>query len=182
MKSVPETDNTIRRFSGFPRPAIVGYSSPNGWHSIAGEAVPAALAKSAVPTTRVGRILVVDDDAGISYTISQILCDAGHRVSIAADGEAGWVALRAGEFDVLITDHEMPRLTGLELLRRLRSAEGHLPAILMSGRMPPDGEDFLRLHPPGLTMAKPFSRFDLLANVQRMLAVAGAVSHRGRGS
>jgi DNA-binding response OmpR family regulator len=114
-------------------------------------------------------ILLVDDDSAVRGTMAIVLERAGYRVGCAEDGEAGWNALCAAPSDLLITDHEMPRLTGLELLRRVRAVSRRLPAILMSGS-PPRGEpDLEALLHPGAVIPKPFSIGALLAKVQELL-------------
>lgn len=120
-------------------------------------------------TTFPSRILVVDDDAGVRDVLGKVLRHADYRVSCAVDGEAGWEALRADRFDVLITDHDMPRLTGLDLLRRVRAAPLDVPVILISGSMPWAETDLLRLLPPGVALEKPFSFAELLAKVRAVL-------------
>jgi CheY-like chemotaxis protein len=94
-------------------------------------------------------ILVVDDDPAVRGTVALVLESAGYRVGCAADGEAGWDAVCSARPDLLITDHEMPKLTGLELLRRVRAGSRHLPAIMISG-CPPRGEADLNESPVAL--------------------------------
>ena len=128
-------------------------------------ASPARLASTAIP----GRILVVDDDADVREILGRGLRRAAYRVSCAVDGEAGWEALRSDRFDMLITDHEMPRLSGLDLLRRVRAAPLDVPVILISGEIPWAETDLLRLLPPGVALEKPFSLGELLAKVRAMM-------------
>jgi CheY-like chemotaxis protein len=118
-------------------------------------------------------ILVVDDDAGIRDVLANFLRRSGYCVSCASDGEAGWEALCANNFNALITDHAMPRLTGLDLLRRVRSGPLKvLPAILISGEMPWGERDLLDLVWPGVAMEKPFSLLELLTSVRSILAMS----------
>ena len=117
-------------------------------------------------------ILVVDDDAGVREVLANLLRRSGYRVSCANNGEAGWEALCAGSFDALVTDHAMPQLTGLELLRRVRAGTfSALPVILISGKMPWEEADLLDLVWPGMAMEKPFSFFELLTSVRTVLAI-----------
>jgi DNA-binding response OmpR family regulator len=114
-------------------------------------------------------ILLVDDDPTVRGTMAFVLKRAGYRVGCAEDGEAGWHALCADPSDLLITDYEMPKLTGLELLRRVRAVSRRLPAILISG-CPPRGEpDLESLLHPGAVIPKPFSVCALLAKVRELL-------------
>jgi DNA-binding response OmpR family regulator len=97
--------------------------------------------------------------------VTIVLRRAGFHVGCAVDGESGWEALSAIRYDLLITDHEMPRLNGLGLLRRVRALSAQLPVILMSARMPWGETDDWRLLKPGLAIEKPFSIGELLAAV-----------------
>jgi DNA-binding response OmpR family regulator len=119
--------------------------------------------------TKVHHLLVVDDDSGVRNLLATLLRGAGFRVSCAADGEAGWEALCRGGVDAVITDHDMPRLTGLGLLRRVRAAQRQVPVILISGRLPEGEVDLPRLLSPGCALQKPFSMAEFLANVRSLL-------------
>ena len=130
---------------------------------------PSAIAARPGCVASSAHILLVDDDPAIRGTVKMLLVGAGYRVGCAEDGEAGWHALCADRSDLLITDHEMPKLTGLELLRRVRAVSRHLPAIMISG-CPPRGEaDLESLLHPGAVISKPFSIVALLAKVQELL-------------
>src|SRR5689334_19643597 len=61
------------------------------------------------------RILVVDDELGIRQVSAAVLGCSGYDVDTAEDGEAGWNALQTKNYDLLITDNNMPKLTGVEL-------------------------------------------------------------------
>ena len=78
------------------------------------------------------RILVADDDDVIQTVVRDTLEAAGHEVDVAADGVAALARLGAGEFDALITDLQMPGLTGIELLRQVRADRPELPVIMMT--------------------------------------------------
>jgi DNA-binding response OmpR family regulator len=127
------------------------------------------------------RILVVDDDEGVRGILAKVLSGAGYLVRCAEDGEAGWDVLGAENFDVLITDYDMPRLTGLDLLRRMRAAALCLPVILISGRMLDDEPDLPRLLRPGLMLEKPFSFVTLLESILSILPPAPPAGPSGGG-
>jgi DNA-binding response OmpR family regulator len=119
------------------------------------------------------RILVVDDDVGIREAVARMLRHSDYHVSCAADGEDGWDVLCTDKFDVLITDQDMPRLTGVGLIRRLRASPLSLPVILATGNIPWYERDLLDLLHPGMALEKPFSLADLLANIRRVLTPLG---------
>jgi two-component system, chemotaxis family, sensor histidine kinase and response regulator WspE len=63
------------------------------------------------------RILVVDDDISIRELSAAVLMPSGYQVDTAEDGAAGWEALHGNNYDLLITDHNMPRVSGVELVK-----------------------------------------------------------------
>ena len=99
----------------------------------------------------------------------EVLGRAGYRSTGASDGEAGWSALRSDRFDALITDHEMPRLSGLELLRRVRAVESAVPVVLASGNLPLGDPELSSLLPPGVALRKPFTLTRLLEALRGLL-------------
>lgn len=80
------------------------------------------------------RVLVVDDSLTVRELERKILTDAGFDVSVAVDGLDGLQALHSGEFDLLITDVDMPRMNGIELIEAARtySRTKELPIIIVS--------------------------------------------------
>jgi len=88
-----------------------------------------------LPTTRRLRILLVDDDPLIVAGTTGMLEELGHdAVRTAASGEAALALLRQdGEFDLLLTDHMMPGMSGVELAARARGLRPSLPILLVSG-------------------------------------------------
>ncbi|TDV19720.1 hybrid sensor histidine kinase/response regulator [Paraburkholderia caballeronis] len=83
---------------------------------------------------RVRHILVCDDSITTRTLQKNLLESKGYRVTLATDGQMGWELLQDGDFDIVITDIEMPRLTGFELTGRIRHSERHgeLPVIVVS--------------------------------------------------
>ena len=135
------------------------------------------------------RILVVDDDADIRLLNAEVLKRSGYHVDTAEDGEEGWKALHAvsyapDSYDLLITDHDMPRLTGLGLVKKMRAARMALPVIMATGALPT--AEFIQ-YPwlqPAATLLKPYRVEDLLGAVKKVLreaddAAAGSPVFRG---
>lgn len=120
-------------------------------------------------------ILVVDDDHDIRRLNAEVLKRLGYEVATAADGAAGWAALNAARYDLLITDNDMPNVSGIELLKKVRAARMALPVILATGRLPT--LEFA-LHPwlrPEATLVKPYTTTDLLGTVQDVLHATDGV-------
>ncbi len=116
------------------------------------------------------RVLLVDDDPGVRSVFGAGLRQLQLEVDMAADGDAAWEALCTKPYDLLITDHLMPRLTGLELLRRLRAVRVDLPCILISGDLPEADEDLAACVQPGCTLEKPITLALFLTTVKALLA------------
>lgn len=77
------------------------------------------------------RILVVDDEKIKRITLAEDLAAQGHEVVAAADGEAAWDLLQAGRFEAVVTDLKMPRLDGIELLKRIKQGPMAEMAVVM---------------------------------------------------
>jgi DNA-binding NtrC family response regulator len=77
------------------------------------------------------KLLVVDDESNLRLVVQKELSRQGHDVETAPDGEAAWNALEHQDFDVLLCDINMPRLDGIELLRRLREKSQNPPEVIM---------------------------------------------------
>ena len=78
------------------------------------------------------RILVVDDDDDVRGFLAEALEASGHEVEQAADGEQAYRRLLARSFHVLVTDLKMPRLDGMELLRRTRGEQPEVEIVVLT--------------------------------------------------
>ncbi len=66
------------------------------------------------------RILVVDDSITVREVQRQLLANQGYEVEVAVDGMEGWNTLSQGQFDLVVTDIDMPRLNGIDLVRMIK--------------------------------------------------------------
>ena len=91
-------------------------------------------------------ILCADDHTLVGDALMKVFGTAGYHVERASDGEEAWSKLARDltRFDVLITDHEMPRLTGLQLVGRLRDAKYPGRVIVYSAGLTPGDEELYR--------------------------------------
>ena len=122
------------------------------------------------------RSLVVDDDTCIRQLNTKVLIHSGYEVDAAEDGAAAWEALNADSYDLLITDNNMPKVSGVDLLKKLRSARMALPVIMATGRLPK--EEFTR-YPwlqPAATLLKPYTLEELLGTVKKVLCEADSTA------
>lgn len=114
------------------------------------------------------RILYAEDNDSLRELAVRSLRAQGYIVVPVPDGLAAYDALRADPFDLLITDHDMPRLTGFDLISRLRLRGFNLPIIVTSGDIP-------LAHTPAeqlgvsCCLQKPFPMPQLLRIVRRLL-------------
>jgi signal transduction histidine kinase len=120
-------------------------------------------------TTAMGRpcrILIVDDDALIAEGTAAIVEDLGHAPIQVLSGMSALDLLRADPgIDLLLTDHAMPTMTGVELARQVRQFRPNLPIILATGYAELPGGDDLGL--PRLN--KPYKPEELAAAIQRLM-------------
>ena len=130
---------------------------------------------SAAPRTRsypIQRILVVDDDLAIRELSTAVLTNSGYDVDTAEDGAAAWQALNADGYDLMITDQNMPKLTGVELLEKLRAARMDMPVILATGALPAKAFSRSPWLQPTATLLKPFTIEELLGMVKAIVGAA----------
>lgn len=123
------------------------------------------------------RILVAEDDATLRRLTADMLTTVGHTVDAAKDGAAAWDALQRCRYDLLITDQQMPLLTGVQLVQRLDEAEMVVPVILVSGMIPTEE---LAAHPwlkIDAMLLKPYTAETLLWTVEKALQTPAARRH-----
>jgi two-component system response regulator RegX3 len=133
------------------------------------------------------RVLVVDDEPALTDAVAYALRSDGFEVSTAADGEAAMSLVGANGFDVIVLDIMLPRLSGIEVCRRVREGSD-VPIILLSARdaevdrvlgLESGADDYV---------TKPFSMAELLSRVRAVLrrreldarAGGGAIRRLGR--
>lgn len=122
-------------------------------------------------------VLVADDEPAVLEVLSDVVEDLGHEVLRAHDGREALNAARAHLPNLVVTDHMMPRLTGVDLCRQLRqdSVLKHVPVILLSAALPqgiPEAEAFL---------PKPFELSEFERLVEATLAKGRANGADGGG-
>ncbi len=132
----------------------------------AGEPAGAAVQRKTNPSHR---ILVVDDDSYRCRLSAEVLIRHGYEVNAAGNAAAAWEALNAGSYDLLITDNNMPRLTGIEMIERLRLARMTLPVIMATSYLPMNAFARKPWLTPDAMLQRPFSNEDLLAAVKNVL-------------
>jgi CheY-like chemotaxis protein len=122
------------------------------------------------------RVLVVEDDEDIRRLNVEALVGSGYEVDAVANGAAAWDTLQLNHYHLLITDYNMPKVTGVELIKKLRAARMSLPVILVSGTIPAKE---LSRHPwlqIDATLLKPYTLDELLATVRKVLQAPNGIA------
>ena len=115
-------------------------------------------------------VLIAEDDDDVRATLERVFTRASFTVITAPDGMAALKAAVAEPPDIILTDLDMPRLTGLELCQAIRGHHGlrHIPVAILSGSLLPGDR---RAADAGLcgVMVKPFQNADLITAVRRLV-------------
>lgn len=121
------------------------------------------------------RVLLVEDEPDLASTIAQALRESGYAVDVATDGQQALEKATLWEYDALVLDLMLPKLSGLEVLRRVRAERG-TPVLILSAR------DTLADRVSGLDLGaddylvKPFSLTELLARLRALIRRAAGQS------
>jgi signal transduction histidine kinase/ActR/RegA family two-component response regulator len=136
---------------------------------------PAPPPSARQPIAKPLSVLVCEDDAVNQLVLRAMLERLGHVVEMADDGARAWEVLRAGRFDLMLTDVEMPGLDGVELTRRVRMREktdgsGHMPIIGVTAHV--GEEEQHRLLDAGMDahLPKPFRLAELASTLAQVTA------------
>lgn len=123
-----------------------------------------------------GTILVVDDEAHITHVVALKLRHAGYEVSTAGDGEEAYELACANPPSLVITDFQMPYMSGLALCLKLKAtrATAGVPSIMLTARGHALDESDLKQTNIRLVMSKPFSPREVLVTVEEILRKVAA--------
>lgn len=115
------------------------------------------------------RLLIVDDELVLAETMSDILKLRGFEVELAGNGLEALDKLAARPIDLVITDMNMPKMDGMQLLTQVRKLYPALPVIIISGFSQTDAAAALAEGAVAF-LGKPLPAADLLREIQRHLA------------
>jgi signal transduction histidine kinase/CheY-like chemotaxis protein len=138
------------------------------WLPLAHSELEVAAPPERLGTTAAAAIIVlVDDDALIATSTAALLEDLGHQVTEFRSGQEALAAIRGGlRPDIVITDHAMPGMTGVELAIALRELEPELPILLATGYAELEGAPRIDLP----RIAKPYTQQQLSVEIERLLS------------
>ena len=114
------------------------------------------------------RVLFAEDERSLPRAVTALLEKNNYSVDAVYDGEEALAYLDAGNYDALILDIMMPKLDGLEVLRRLRQAGNPIPVLLLTAKS--EVEDKVTGLDTGANdyLTKPFSTAELMARIRAM--------------
>lgn len=119
-------------------------------------------------------ILLIEDEKKIARLLKLELEYEGYEVTVAEDGAAGLDCFKSAAWDLVLLDVMIPRLSGMEVLRRIRTSDTLTPVILVTARDSlPDKVSGLDLGANDY-ITKPFAIEELLARIRACLRMAGA--------
>jgi DNA-binding response OmpR family regulator len=115
------------------------------------------------------RVLVVEDERKVADFVMKGLQQEGYAVDVARDGEGGAYQAETFDYDVVILDLMLPKLSGLELLRRLRAKKPSLAVLILTAKG--SVEDRVKGLDTGANdyLAKPFALAELSARIRALL-------------
>lgn len=123
-------------------------------------------------------ILLVDDDAALRQSLTYILRKAGYGVTAAAGPEEGLQALKAGPFDLILTDLRMPGMDGLDFLKSLREDHPSTPVIILTAHGGLNTAIEAMRHGASDYLLKPVKPNELLARLTTVLSKSQHWSRR----
>ncbi|WP_119679484.1 response regulator [Indioceanicola profundi] len=112
-------------------------------------------------------LIVADDEMISALALERALTRKGFRVSLAGNGQAALDIHERDPADLLVTDLRMPKLSGAELVRRVREDRPDLPVIIATGYRREDSE--ILAGPHTLILTKPLSPQEVLAAIRSLL-------------
>ena len=115
-------------------------------------------------------ILLAEDERSVAFSISFALKADGHKIEIVSDGEEALSELtrKPGAFDVLITDHSMPRMNGVELVKRLRETAFRGKIVVLSAHFSAENRAAYLALGVDTMIPKPFDVYQLRAVIRQI--------------
>jgi DNA-binding response OmpR family regulator len=125
------------------------------------------------------RILIVDDEPLVRQVYTTVLIESGHKVEEAEDGAVAWNALQVNAYDLLITDNQMPKVSGVDLLKKIYAARMTLPIMMATGTFPEEEFNHSPWLQPEITLLKPHTTTEFLEAVEEILYTQNGVCEEG---
>lgn len=115
------------------------------------------------------RVLLIEDEKKIADTLAKGLKELDYHVETAYDGKIGWRLFEANDFDLVISDINLPGINGFDLVKSIRSRNQHIPVILLTALSTTD--DKIEGFDAGADdyLVKPFEFKELLVRIRALL-------------
>ena len=115
-------------------------------------------------------ILLAEDEPSVAFSVSCALKADGHKVEIVSDGQEALFELtsKPGAFDLLITDHSMPRMNGVELVKRLRDSAFKGKVVVLSAHLSAENRAAYVALGVDILIPKPFDVHGLRAAIRQL--------------
>jgi CheY-like chemotaxis protein len=115
-------------------------------------------------------ILFAEDERAVAFSVVFALKCDGHKIQLVADGGQALASVDAepGRFDLLITDHSMPGMTGIELVQRLRQESFRGKIMVLSAHLSPENRAAYEALAVDAMVSKPFDVYELRATIMRL--------------
>lgn len=115
------------------------------------------------------KILLIEDEHRIARAVREGLTDEGYAVDVEYDGDAGYRTASAEEYDLILLDVMMPKMNGIDVCKKLRADDNHVPIILLTAK--DHTKDVVKGLDAGADdyVPKPFSFEVLLARIRAIL-------------
>ena len=117
------------------------------------------------------RVLIVDDDSAVQRILARVFQRAGYQVNTASNGRQALSKLAEERFDAMVSDIQMPKMTGRELVTHLASEGPYLPGcvFIVTSRSENEERDWVNQFPGVSLLEKPVSPKEILRLVQQRL-------------
>ena len=149
-------------------PALLDTYKNKGWQSRSQKSSSASLED---PKLNQPKVLIVDDSLSVRSSLSQLMSDGGYQFALARDGLDAINSLEEENPDIVLTDLEMPRMNGLELISYIRNSSNwnKIPIVMITSRTM--AKHRKQAEDAGVTqyITKPFSDDDILASIDDQL-------------
>lgn len=117
------------------------------------------------------KLLVAEDESALRMLLSDTLEDEGYETELACDGEEALNMILSGAYDLVILDNMMPKLTGYEVIEKVRNLPGkeRVKILMLTAKSQQTERDKVLLAGADDFMSKPFSPFALVEKIGEML-------------
>jgi two-component system OmpR family response regulator/two-component system response regulator QseB len=118
---------------------------------------------------------VVEKDVDLRRLNLEILTCSGYDVDAAADGAAALVALQSNDYDLVVTEKSLPKVSGVELVKQLYAAQVDLPVIMTTSRLATWAFTKYPWLQPATLLLKPYTFEELLKTVKEVLYATASI-------